>query len=331
MILLLVQEYYERKMYKVCYLCRESRFSEEIGKGIKNYYSTKPDVHLDFKIIPRGTNEVKEFIRFLQKETKLYNGLIIRPLEISNELFLTVQSLIRQKKEVVLVDLNFTEDQVSNSPLFNLPVYIGSDFSKGDKLVAKEMISLAKEYGKEETNFLILLGPESVSSVKKRGRSIVWGLAKNGYADIATFLTIDSFNVEDCAALIEEKLRTLDERTFKGKHFVIFCANDNIALELMRKQVTQEDSMLYKFSKVTESIYYIGYDGIKDVTNGYMLDRYPLNYTTIDVLPEKQGEKAAKDLLEALDLNEHSGIMKHLISPKVISNTEKDHKEHAKS
>lgn len=325
MILTLVQEYYKRKTYHVVFVYRQSNFSEALASGIQNYIAQVPDMKLTTHAIPKGETAEEAMLEFLRKDASKYDGVILRPIHTNAEMFVAVHRLLTSKKEVVLVDLDFPEELKVDFPQDNPPFFLGSDFEHGGNLVATFLHDFATKNGFANTRLILLIGPDHISSAKQRGQQIVWNVCQNGLHTISSFIPIKSFDETQAIERFNQKIASLiasDE--WNHKHIAIFCANDSIALELMKQQVSDPTSMISQLAEKAKEIHYIGYDGVMDDERTYKLQRFSLNFSTIDVLPMVQGERAAEAMQEALYDKQSVLNLTELVKPNLYTHVEED-------
>jgi DNA-binding LacI/PurR family transcriptional regulator len=317
----LVQEYFKRKTYKVCMLCKKSHFSLSIAAAVREYYSKEIDVVLHVELIEPGDNAEDDLIFFLSKGAFEYDGLIIRPLNNSEEFSAKINILLNRGKKVILTDLNLTKKQLETMNTKELPFYIGSDFKEGGLLLAgyiKELVFASTKY----TEVILFLGPSNTASARKRGKELIWQLSVNNIT-VTSILELNSFNAEDSLKLFDKSC-ALKNKT-SNNNLIIFCANDDIATKLIEINYFSNNpypAIKEKFQSSNDLVF-LGYDGIKNNNEEYVLSQYKVNYATVDVNPAKQGEVSAKVMMEKLNSNIKSYSTEELVQPSLIINNKR--------
>jgi len=310
-----VQEYYKRKTYKICMLCKKSHFSLSIASSVREYYSKELDVVLHVELLEPTDMLQENFNNFLSTEAYDYDGLIIRPLDSSDAFAAKINILLNRGKKIILTDLNLTKKQLESFNTTELPFYVGSDFKLGGSYLAKHIQELINSSAKD-TNIILFLGPNKTASARKRGKELIWQLSINNIT-IKSIVELDSFDIDSSLELFNEECKKKDLST---DNIIIFCANDNIATKLI--EINNYSNSKYIFIKKlftsTDKIVFLGYDGIKNMGEAYQLSQYNINYATVDVDPNKQGEISAKIMLNKLMGKIKTYSTEELVEPKFI-------------
>lgn len=311
----LVQEYYKRKTYKICMLCKKSQFSLSIASSVREYYSKELDVVLHVELLEPGVMLQENFNNFLSTEAYDYDGLIIRPLDSSDAFAAKINILLNRGKKIILTDLNLTKQQLESFNTKELPFYVGSDFKLGGSYLANHIKEIVNNSARN-TNIILFLGPSRTASARKRGKELIWKLSINNI-NIKSIVELDSFNIDSSLELFNEECKKKD---LISDSIIIFCANDNIASKLIEisNYSKSKYTHIQKTFTNTEHIVFLGYDGIKNIDETYQLSQYNVNYATVDVDPSKQGEISAKIMLDKLMGKIKTYSTEELVEPKFI-------------
>lgn len=300
MILSILQNILYYKPENVLFIAKNSSFSIRIMQGIVLASATKPGVKLSTHLVQNGIVSASEEINnVILENKKKYDSFIIRIDEDNEELHKLLDLLDKHNKKYVLVDKQVRDK--NRESLGNNPSYVLSDFNEGGKLIGEKILEIYREC-KDNINIMVCEVVKSSTSVE-RSSGLVTVLIENGIKYKKVELT--SYDKSETF----EKLLNLD--LIKNCD-VLVCANDDLAVEIMKEIRKNQAKYNYK-----EDIIFVGYDGIK-YNNNYRLDDYGFKYITVDTCPEKQGAEALELVLD-LKFNELFG-RKELVKPKLYNN-----------
>ncbi len=299
-LLSIIQTIYEERGLRICYVAKSSPFSNRILNGIMTATLNETNVSLTTKMISTNdTSDVNEAINtYIEKNTKNYDGFIIRVENDDDRTNEMLMRLERYKVKYVLVDKKVYNK--NRSEFGNNPPIVLSDFAQGGKLLGEKVVSYCKEKAFEEPKIVVLSNSNNSPS-KKRTNEFMDVLS--GEEIEYTRIAIESLDPQSAIDTLKNKYSNGLEQVD-----VIYCGNDNIAVSLM-KAVRIGDI------KCNEKVLFVGYDGIKD-GEGYKLDYYAYNYITVDTEPEEQGKKAY-ELIKLKELEELRAVTE-ILQPKII-------------
>jgi hypothetical protein len=323
-IMTIVQEYYKRKNFKVLFLSKKSSFSTTILYGIQEYFSKVIDVKLDIKQFKDSETIEDDVLYFLYNETSSYDGLIIRPIKITDKFISSLGMLLRSNKHIVLIDTNLNKEEYRSLYSENVPFFVGSDFSYGGQLIADYIEAKILSSKNENIEIINLLGPINQVSAVKRGATLAWNILLKDLHSKTHNIKLNSFNIEDNFSTIKNKLNNI-ELKLNNKDIIIFAANDNIAKKFMEIILFKDKTnSIYNILSKCKEITIIGYDGIKDADGNYILDSYNMNFATIDVNGFSQGEVAANVLYKKITNTLEKYKVQELVVPKLYNKEKND-------
>ena len=162
------------------------------------------------------------------------------------------------------------------------PVTITSDFDIGGKKLGEEIVKYCHKLKKNPNLAVVDNTRNTPAGTRLKALTDVLRaneITVNNYINVSSF-SREAKHIVDAAVKLY-KANKLD---------IIFCGNDKTAFYLMKKFKTSE-------SQLRNDLLFVGYDGVK-FEDSYILDCYGYKYLTIDVKPQKQGEKAFDAILE---------------------------------
>lgn len=292
------------RLYDILFIAKESTFTNSLHQGIISTYSKMPDVNFNSVLINNGNKDSAddEVIKYIEKNEKLIDGLLLRPInDISRRLILKLESLIAAGKKVILLDKDLNDSQ-KKSFKYSLPLFVGSDFNYGGRLIG-ERINTYLDTLNEDYKIFILDGPKSFLSADQRVTALKEVLNKTNRDIHTTSFIINSFDVNENIAFLEDKLHALyvnDRHILCNYHLVFYFGNDNIAKKAIQLFMHNEESYITKYIKAAKSVLFVGYDGIIDINGDIDLLNLNVNAMTVDVMPIVQGNQAAKKMIQIL-------------------------------
>lgn len=330
-ILTLVQEYVARKNYNICVLCKKSQFSLSIIQGIQSIMIQKPNVKVDIYTYSKEDDPNSQIESFLSNEAYQYDGIMIRPIDITEKMYTSIIELIERNRKIVLIDINLNIEQQKCMKSLIKPVHVCSDFSLGGKLLADFIKKFIETNGIENTRLILFIGPNTKASARKRCKSLLLSLAEVNYHRIAEIVSINSFNVQENLELFNRKIKIWKNDSsmdLKNKNVIVFCGNDAIAKEIMIQMNDKHYiNPIKEYFKEVANIVFLGYDGIRGSDGEYELDSFGYNYVTIDVLPQNQGRQGAEILYCMLENKKEPIYKKDIVYPEIVERVKQVNRE----
>lgn len=264
---------------RICYLSKDDTFGRQILKGISKEERVRKNIQLSSKLV--GDDEVvdgeySEFMyEYIKKNIRKYDAFIIRAHQ-EDEITKNMYNYIIGKNKA-LVGVDWYIELEGKSPTTFTP-----NFTKGGQDLAYYVKQYCKEKGIEDPHFFGLncLGNKCAT---ERFNSL-----HNNLANVVRYRNDDN---GERYREVEKNIDIILKNDFANVD-ILFCGNDNIAFNLMKK-LRLDKSIKHK------DILFLGYDGVK-FEGKYILDFYDYRYCTIDVCPELQGSNA----LAAIDDNQ---------------------------
>jgi sugar/nucleoside kinase (ribokinase family)/beta-phosphoglucomutase-like phosphatase (HAD superfamily)/ABC-type sugar transport system substrate-binding protein len=311
------------RLYDVILIGKNSTFTNSIKQGIIDTYSKMPDVNFNSYLIDtiEDENPDEKMLEYIDNNKSIIDGLMLRPINhISKRLIEQLESLIAAGKKVILLDKNFNQSQMKVFK-YPLPLFIASDFRYGGKMIAERINDFIALHSEEEYKIILLDGPKNIVSAQQRVSAIkeVFDVT-NRDVNMTTFI-INSFDVEENIALLEQKMHTLflkEKDILPNCSLYLYLANDNIAKGVIQLYKAQEDSYIKKYISKAKSVIFAGYDGIKDIKGDIDLFRFDVNSLTIDVMPTIQGHKAAEAMMKIMTNSQNQEPI--LLRPQIREN-----------
>lgn len=290
-----------KKHRKVCFFYKTSIFSSKLETGVKEVFAKSVNYSVISKPVPKeesASDYEKALTDFLlSDEANNFDGFILRTADLSDNTKNAIDKLLIKNKKFVLLDVVVNAKGLQFSQSKNVPYFVGSDFSSGGIQVADFINKKISLYNKESTCVILLLGPYSRSSSRKRSKNIVWGICENNNIDICKFLFLENFHTINAVNKLKDFLNDNPSLDLEGKNLIVFCANDTIACSIMK--LLKNNSPDFRKMSYASSITFIGYDGIKS-DEGLEMSKYNYSFATINVDSENQGKIAAESVIKML-------------------------------
>ncbi len=271
---------------------KRSNFTVSLVNGIESYFSSNQDMTLEIRYVFDIVDSEEEILSIIEDSLGRYACYLIRPLKEPSLAFsASLKSLQSKGYNVLLLDLNIPDSDPKSK---ENPYYVGSDFKNGGLKVGNIINAWVKRWNnRKHTKVLIMFGPEDKCSVRERCNALKDAIENNGLNDITEFYKIHSLNVDKEYKRIESYHKKLySGLNVNNTNLIVFCGNDTLAEKMISDYI--KFKMLKKRDTRFNEVIFIGYDGIKDLTDNYILFKYPCNCYTIDVMPGLQGYKAAE-------------------------------------
>ena len=300
----------KKVVQKIILICKKSIFSNALAQGINHYFAQKYNISLVTKFIAKDLSQEdaeNQLNQIIDENKTEFSSFILRPTErVSDQTFELLQELTKLNKHVLLLDINLSNDQ-SKSIIGALPVYVGSDFSKGGVLLANRINEIVNILGRKYCQIVLFEGPNAKESVRERCASLRSAIEKAGNDLICLSVALSSFSEIAAAEKFREKITAWNacgNTDITEENLILFLGNDNVAKEIIRIYLSRDPSdVIYCFLRNARKIIFVGYDGLKDGNDEYVLNNYGLNYITVDAAPYQQGLIAGEKMDELLFAN----------------------------
>lgn len=301
----MVEKSINNKIYKICFICKKSNFSIKYFYAIQDKYVNLENVHFTFFPV-EAANAKNDLLDFFNEKAKNYDGIIFRPFglkEIENSEILTVVKRLKKTK-LVLIDIDFSENDYKIIDKNIISEVVKSDFRDGGKKLGDAIKNLFEKNNLSEKNganqhLILFLGPESNTSAMIRCKELIIKVGEKNLKERLDIIYIEKFDFE----FIKSKIEFCIENNLNDTNvteLVLFLGNDDCCRLIMKDYVENQQS---KFAQLLKkyNVIFIGYDGLKNDLNEYVIHEYNLNSITIDVDIEKQGRLVAETMIEVLN------------------------------
>lgn len=300
----------KKVVQKVLVVCKKSIFSNALSQGINHFFSQDYNISLVTQFIDKeltSQDAENKLCRIIEDNKNKYSGFIFRPPEkVSDRICKLLQDISELKKSVVLLDINLSDNQKKSFPVSH-PVYVGSDFSKGGEQVGIRINEIVNILGKSNSKIILFEGPYIKDSVRERCESLKHQIKEEGNDIICQSVVLSSLNEVEATERFREKIQVWSkypEAEITDKNLILFLGNDNIAKEIMKIYSSRDtDDSVYAFLNNARYVLFVGYDGLKDGGDEYILKNFGLNFITVDAVPYQQGLLAGEKMHNLLFSN----------------------------
>lgn len=310
-----------REFKKILILAKNSSFSKSIINGINDTLLKVENVVVKTILIDKHLDITAASIQFneiLQGSIQEYDCFILRPPEKYLQSTLEIiKHILSSGKKVILSDINLKKEQICQ--LKNKPSFVGSNFNSGGNILSKKVLEIIKRLNSTDVKIIFAKGPLSYNTATIRCMSFINDLKTYIKSDNIIEVILDTFNADANSDKFEQLAGNWAENgDFNNSDVFIYCGNDNIASALMQALNSFKNSNLKSAFSQCRNIIFIGYDGLKDINNDWMLSKFGYNYITIDVVPFKQGNAIGNMAIDLMFNNASSCV--YLEQPELVEN-----------
>ena len=322
----IAQQVHKQRHYRVSLIAKNSPFSRSIFSNAQESLVNIGEYKLQKHLLDIGTSDTIAHAMNHAVSNEDPHGIIVRPIEVTDDLLGNIATALSQGIFVVLVDMDIKNERFERY-VRQLPFFVGSNFSEGGELVAKQLIAFVGNDAKDCWIYL-LLGPPAIASAIYRGSAIMWHICRTNLQQISTAIWLSDWNKESAVdRLIETLAADVPDELDNVKKIFIFCANDNIADHFLdiyhRNKVGSKEESVGAVCECLgrKQLSVMGYDGLRDDNNQYKLARHQwdnIEISTIDVRPQEQGRIAADVMHRKLIGQLAEQKRQELVSPKLV-------------
>lgn len=295
-----------RDFRKILILAKNSSFSKSIINGINDVLIKADRVSVKTVLIDKNLDKAVASLQFnetLKQSIPDYDCFILRPPEkYLSETLNILKEISLQGKNVILADINLKADQLNQFKV--KPSFVGSDFSAGGRILAKRVLEIIQRLQSINYKIVFAQGPFSYDTAVIRCMSFINNLKPSVQDNNIIKIILDTFNAaSNCDKFEQLADDWAKNNAFDNADVFVYCGNDNLAAKIMQTLNSFKPSNLKSAFSKCRNIIFIGYDGLKDINNDWMLLKYGYNFITADVVPFKQGVAIGNKALDLLFKN----------------------------